>query len=1037
MPERIHELIVFPTELALRRYQQTQALEHGFVDASGHTTFARLRKLCLPYARIKGQPLNHAEERLELRRAAEIASGHFEGQVALGGLSSRALVEVLDSLLSELALLPSESQRITKWLLDQPRGGKLYQLGTLVSIWRARMKQDGYADRLDINLAILRLLRGNRQNWPPQLRNCRKITFRAVRWLNPFDESCVAALNHKLQVRVESALPPAHAEAAADRLGQRIHSEIMAAPWAAWAEDLGDALAVDSPEVLGMVDSCRINFSRSAGTYGEVEDLARRICWNLQNQEMAPNRIALVVPDIGAVQDIIPHVFSRFQIPYYFRRGRPVLSSPSVKAFFVWLAFPLRLERDSLIDLLRNPAIRIEGREEALEALRKSPPRVELKTVPHFKGMETCSGSRALEILSERIVEPEDHFNGEALKAVEATLKGMGGESLPLHDLLDLLEELLENVTIRPRDSHEQGVWILNPHDAVGLDFDLVLFAGLNEGVFPSVPQQDALLNDKERYWLRLHLEEEGRCLPRMALPEAGVLFEQQSVLFLTALGMAREQLVFSYQSADQEGNEKGAGEYYRKLWNLAGWGVVDEIRPGPYDQWRIRQLDANNIFSNHLTLQQATLAEDREPMPGESFLPIIPLPLCRAEDEALQSATNGGTGDCFSGRNHIPSMDDTEVVPPIHHLVAMLNIEAERDAFVDTPVPAREPSKYCGHIGALQSKVQAWFEQREALSPTALEALAQCRYVFLLEKVFGLDEQRAADDTPDPMERGTLVHDILKKIYTAIAQGESGIDAPRCWAVKTATGWRRRTEGGVDAIPLAVFVPELGDEYEAFAREVASKRLRRAGLGHPGVWAAEHEKILEQILNFVRYDVENCAAEGRFPALFELKFGDETAVDLDTVKLTGTIDRIDLVFSETGELARVRVLDYKGSSRARPKQEAYIEEIRRNLDCQLPVYAFAAQQHFFGVFNTPETNAMTDAGYLFYQRMLKDVGGTLKKSLVPMNAEGMIEGFLDTLVENLSRLKIGDFAVDPLVESYNDYQSVCRVDAVAREGID
>ncbi|MEA2067869.1 MAG: hypothetical protein U9P12_01600, partial [Verrucomicrobiota bacterium] len=680
------ELIVFPTELALRRFQQGQALEHGWVDASCHTTFSRLRRLCLPYANVKGCRMGAAQQLLMRRQVVEVATGHFAGQGTLGELSANALGDVLDQLVAELASLPSETTRIIDWMLDQNRRHKLYQLGTLFSVWRASIKQEGLADQLDINLALLKLLKGNRQNWPPQLRNCRQLTFRSVRWFNPFEESCVAALNQKLKVRVETALPPAHAEAAADRLGQRIRSEIMAEPWAIWAEDLGDALAVDSPDVLQLADAGRIHFSRSAGAYGEIEDLARRICWNLQNQAMEPNRIALVVPNVGIVQDIVPHVFSRFQVPYYFRRGRPVLSSPCVKAFLAWLAFPLRPERDTLIDLVRNPAIQFDAREETVEALLKAPPRMEPDNYPFFQGLENITGLRALEILQDRIVDPDDHFNTEALGEVAGALEGFGGQQMPLHELVDLLEELLEDATIRPRESHEQGVWILNPHDAVGLDFDLVLFAGLNEGEFPGIPQQDALLGDKERFWLRQHLEGQGRRLPKMALPEASVRFGQESVLFLAALGMARDQLVFSYQSVDQEGTEKGEGEYYRKLWNLSGWCTQAGIQLSPYDQWRIQQLEEDNVFSNHWKLQETTSPEDRVPMPGESFLPIIPLPLCRARDEALQSAVQRGRR----------SACDTEVVPqaarllPAEHVVAMLEIEAEREAFLDTPIDER-----------------------------------------------------------------------------------------------------------------------------------------------------------------------------------------------------------------------------------------------------------------------------------------------------------------------------------------------------------
>ena len=1033
------ELIVFPTELALRRYQQDQALKHGWVDASGHTTFARLRRLCLPCVRLKGRPMNPAEHLLMRRQVVEVAHGHFAGQGTLGTLSDAALADVLDQLIRELASLPGETARIIDWMLDRPRYHKLHQLGTLFSVWRAVIKQEGLVDALDINMALLRLLKSGRQHWPPLLRDARRLTFRSVRWFNPLEEACVLALNQKMKIRIESALPPAHAEASADRLGQRIHSEIMAQPWAMWTEDLGDALAVDHPDVLQLDDTGRIGFSRSSGAYGEIEDLARRICRQLETEPIPPSRIALVVPNIGAVQDIIPHVFSRFRIPYYFRRGRPVLSSPCVKAFLAWLSFPQRPERDILIDLVRNPAIHFENREGYVDKLIQAPPRIDLNAIPYFNGLEACSGKKAAAILKEWIVKPDDHFNAEALKAMDAALLGFGEHAMPLRDLIDLLEELLEDATVRPRDSHEQGVWILNPHDAVGLDFDMVLFAGLNEGEFPAVPRQDALLSDAERQWLRKHLEDQGRHLPALALPQTGVLFEQQSVLFLSVLGMAREQLVLSHQSADQEGNEKSGSEYFRKLWNLAGWCTQETIVPGPYDQWRIRQLGKEGMFARHLAAQQGVDPEDRIPMPGESFLALVPHPLCRAGDEALQAAAGGGTTDVPRAPALGAATPRGEPVPPksLQHLVAMLEIETEREAFLDTPMDERTPSKYCGHIPALKEKIAAWFDGRKELSPTALESLAQCRYIFLLERVFGLRDEQLADDIPDPMDRGTLIHAMLREIYTAIAQGEAGVDVSRLWAVKTNAGWRRRNEGGTDALPLAVFVPEFENQYELFARQVAEERMNQVLLGHPGVWAAEREKVMEQVLNFVRHDAQTCAAENRFPALFELTFGGDTAVELGELRVKGIIDRIDLVFAESGELEKVRVLDYKGSSRARSRKEDYLDEIRRNLDCQLPVYAMAAQQYFFGESHTEKVNGKTDAGYLCYERDPSKMAGSIRKNLVPMDEPGLLESFLETLFQNIRRLKDGDFSVDPLIASYTDYESICRTTAVAIEDLD
>ena len=1035
----MNELMVFPTELALRRFQQEQTLELGWVDASGHTTFARLRKLCLPYLSLKGRRMSAMQQLLMRRQVITVAQGHFEGQSSLGELSPAALAEVLDQLVKELASLPGETARIVDWMLDRPRNHKLYQLGTLFSVWRAVIKQEGYADALDVNQSMLQLLCGPREAWPPLLHDTRRITFRSVRWFNPFEEACVVALNHRLRVRVESALPPVHAEGAGDRLGQRIRAEMMTDPWAIWAENLGDALAVDSPDLLQLDDTARIHFSRSSGAYGEMEDLARRIAWHLQYTDLTPHRIALVVPDIGVVQDIVPHVFGRFRIPYYFRRGRPVLSSPCVKAFLSWLAFPLQFERDALIDLVRNPAVRMEQREVLVEQLIKLPPRVmdsqtaPSQVLPVFKSVQ--SAAEALQILKDRIVEPEDHFNQQALSAAAAALEGFGHQVLPLNELIDLIEELLENATVKPRDSHEQGVWVMNPHDAVGLEFDLVMFAGLNEGEFPAIPHEDALLSDNERQWLRNCLTEQGRYLPSMALPKANVLFEQQSVLFLSALGMARNQLVLSYRSADQEGIEKSESEFFRKLWTLAGWPAQAEPGLCAYDQWRIAQLGENSIFARHFAAQQRTLPEDRVPMPGESFLPIIPSPLCRALDEALQAAAQGRQDACATEKEQ--ARQDPCGTDAVEHLVEMLRIESEREAFLDASLNERPPSIYCGHIPLLKQKVADWLAAQPALSPTALEALAKCRYVFLLEQVLRLRDERTVDDTPDPKERGGLIHSILHKIYSSLADGTSGIDAPRRWAVKTATGWCLRSEGGVGAVPLAVLVPEREEEYVAFARSMAESELDAAALGHPSVWAAEREKVLEQILNLVRYDAQRCAAENRFPAQFEFVFKEETAVPLVELKLKGVVDRVDLLFAESGALKKVRVLDYKAASRALSDAEEYRREIIRNLDCQLPIYTFAAQRHWFGEHNTAAANAMTEAGYLFYERRLSDVSTKSRKSLIALDEPDLLEGFVGTLIENIRRLKECDFAVDPLIASYTDYVSICRTTPVTLDELD
>ena len=46
---------------------------------------------------------------------------------------------------------------------------------------------------------------------------------------------------------------------------------------------------------------------------------------------------------------------------------------------------------------------------------------------------------------------------------------------------------------------------------------------------------------------------------------------------------------------------------------------------------------------------------------------------------------------------------EDAAVPAQLKQVVGMLKIEAEREAFLDTPIDARKPSKYSGHIESLK----------------------------------------------------------------------------------------------------------------------------------------------------------------------------------------------------------------------------------------------------------------------------------------------------------------------------------------------
>jgi len=330
---------------------------------------------------------------------------------------------------------------------------------------------------------------------------------------------------------------------------------------------------------------------------------------------------------------------------------------------------------------------------------------------------------------------------------------------------------------------------------------------------------------------------------------------------------------------------------------------------------------------------------------------------------------------------------------------------------------------------------IQSWLKKNPEFSATALESLARNRLVFFIEKILSIRPDLTHEDDIAPIDRGVVIHDILEQVYTAIAK-QSG------WYANNSSGvWKIAQSGG---IPLAVFDPEKSGELLALARSIAEEEFKKSErrpsrhLGHPAIWETEKHKLLQVIETFVRMDIETAQAENRYPALFELKFDEKHGLPLtlkrgdEEVRLKGKIDRIDLLFDSTGELDRLLVIDYK--SRSRNNSIDNLEKkIALNLDCQLPLYAFAAQEKFFGAHNTPELNEKVQSVYHLQERNLQKMTGHFEKKRLTMTPE-LTGSFLETLFSNVRKLRAGDLAAESLIAHYEDYSHICRTAAIDPE---
>ncbi|MGE4489688.1 MAG: PD-(D/E)XK nuclease family protein [Kiritimatiellales bacterium] len=943
-------LTVFPTELAKRRTERRLVLEQGVLDTSCFFTQKKLLDLCERAARRAGLLIGRSAGTTETRILLEEAAGtvRFAPGQPLAKLFVSARAKLLEQTIDTFAVFADSEAVIVQWLLAHEPDHKLHGIGQLLQAWRKLCDQKQIADRFILNTALLRLIGSG--ELPRELQN--GITFRAVRWFNPFEERFAAALKNRLgpeNIRIVSALPAAHAEAAEDRLCAAVRSELMRGAeeeWKPWLEDFADAFEADDSNILEAESQERVGLFVSSNPYGEIEDAARRIAGEIE-AGTPPEEIALILRDLSPCTDIVPDVFRRFGIPYHFRRGTPAAAHPPVKALLALLAFPQNPQRDRLYDLLLSPGIQwpgIENREELAQKIRQTePPRLRrppkelagfFQTLPFSERVHSILQQHGLQL------------PGNVLELIDEI--AAINHRTSTEQMISLFEELLENITLTDEFSTESGVWVINAMDAAGLRFESVHIAGMDDRSFPQIPKADGLLNGTERKALKKFLTERKIFCPRLALSEAGEALIQEEILFLTAMSAARERLALSYTRADADGKERAPGEFYERMRGLTG----------------------------------------REPRLGASFHTILPPEACRAEDEVRQTRAK-----LSAGSNASPKVPD---------------------------------------LGKIQPLIFQWLEKNPEFSATALESLARNRFVFFLEKALSIKPDRTHEDDTDPMDRGSLIHDILEQVYTAVAEQSSW------YARKVSNGWKFSQEG---EIPLAVFNPNQAADLLALTHSIAEEEFRKAErrpsrhLGHPAVWETEKRKLLQIVENFVRMDIETAQSENRYPALFEMKF--DAAHDLpvvlhrndDEIQLKGKIDRVDLIFDSNGNLERLLVVDYKSKSRGVPMSQLE-KEVALSLDCQLPLYTFAAQQKFFGACNTPELNSMVQAVYHLQERDLKTMTSHFHRKRLAMTSE-LNETFLNQLFSNVWKLRSGDLATEPLIAHYDDYSHICRTTAI------
>jgi len=214
--------------------------------------------------------------------------------------------------------------------------------------------------------------------------------------------------------------------------------------------------------------------------------------------------------------------------------------------------------------------------------------------------------------------------------------------------------------------------------------------------------------------------------------------------------------------------------------------------------------------------------------------------------------------------------------------------------------------------IGPLREAIDPFAGGGAVMSATRLELLAKCPFSYFLRHVLKIEppEEVEFDRSRwlDPLQRGSLVHEILCDFMTGIAEAGEDVEAARHRALMTRIA---------------------GDKIAGMRRQIPPPS--------EGIFESERRDILETLDIFIAAE-EKRENRGR-PLAFEKRIDGERieVAGGRSFRLRGSIDRVDRLGPDT-----YRVIDYKTGS-SKPYED--VVYFGRGRTLQPALYAVALEQ--------------------------------------------------------------------------------------------
>ena len=354
-----------------------------------------------------------------------------------------------------------------------------------------------------------------------------------------------------------------------------------------------------------------------------------------------------------------------------------------------------------------------------------------------------------------------------------------------------------------------------------------------------------------------------------------------------------------------------------------------------------------------------------------------------------------------------------------------------QRVAYDDAPV--MDVSQH-GRVGLLMhDEAQRILEEdlSRPISPSRLDVAIQCPYRFFAQYIVRLDDIDYDDVRLTPLERGTLLHDVVDRWYQRM-RGDSSVEM---------------SPAGLRAARVDLQATPFDEQWSLLQRTVDDVLAEQS---HVHAFApVERRALLGDDLRpgllkrWLALEREDQRASGFMPVLFEQEI--EISIDITlndgvvSVPVKTRIDRIDL--REVDGVLHVAVVDYKSSL-----SDSFTKtKVQKGRASQMPLYLAAVRAWFaqHGVDVVPEAavyrafgSSLQSPSKLDRRVVLADVGspmaslGKLREATVRTPLSETLEDVLALLYPGVAQIQSVTYPVRPL----KDVCTMCRVSSVCRK---